>query len=259
VSHAGRRPVVLVPGIQGRREWMRPAMAALATTWDVHTFSLQEAPDADGFDGWHDRISDLIDTTGATRVPVAGVSFGGVIAATYAARHPDRVSHLVLVSAPPPRFDLDPETARYVRHPRLALPAFAWRGVRRLWPEVVAAHPGWQGRAAAAVAHGWRTIRWPASPGRMAAWVRTWQQADLTDLCRRIEAPTLLVTGEPGLDRVVPVPRSREWLDLVPDARHVVLPRTGHIGLVLRPDAFAAIVTGFLEGTPDRRGGPGKD
>jgi pimeloyl-ACP methyl ester carboxylesterase len=63
---------------------------------------------------------------------------------------------------------------------------------------------------------------------------------------RRIAAPTLLLTGEPGLDRVVPPDETREYLRLVRGAEARVLERTGHIGLVTRPDAFAEIVVGFV-------------
>ena len=34
------RPIVLIPGIQGRWEWMQPAVAALAVRFRVITFSL---------------------------------------------------------------------------------------------------------------------------------------------------------------------------------------------------------------------------
>jgi pimeloyl-ACP methyl ester carboxylesterase len=69
---------------------------------------------------------------------------------------------------------------------------------------------------------------------------------DLVADCRRIAAPTLLITGEPALDRVVPVSSSVEYLDLIPGTRHVVLRRTGHIGLVSKPKEFADAVAAFL-------------
>jgi 3-oxoadipate enol-lactonase len=86
----------------------------------------------------------------------------------------------------------------------------------------------------------------------MAAWAREWQGLDLAAECRSITAPTLVITGEPALDRVVPVASSLDYLDLIPGARHEMLAGTGHIGLLLRPDAFAAIVSDFLT-APHRR------
>jgi pimeloyl-ACP methyl ester carboxylesterase len=56
----------------------------------------------------------------------------------------------------------------------------------------------------------------------------------------------LVVTGEPDLDRVVPVEVSRRTLTHLPSARHVVLPRTGHIGIVTQPDRFCRVMDQFL-------------
>jgi pimeloyl-ACP methyl ester carboxylesterase len=57
-----------------------------------------------------------------------------------------------------------------------------------------------------------------------------------------------VITGEPALDRVVPVAGSTEYGTLIRNARVVVLERTGHLGSITRPDAFAALVRDFIEG-----------
>ena len=62
--------------------------------------------------------------------------------------------------------------------------------------------------------------------------------------------PTLLITGETGLDRIVPAEASCRMLTWLPNARHVTLDRTGHWGLVTRRDAFAREVTQFVETLP---------
>ena len=62
-----------------------------------------------------------------------------------------------------------------------------------------------------------------------------------------VEAPVLVVTGEPGLDRVVPVEVSRRIVARVRRARHVVLPRTGHLGIVTRPEGFCRVMNEFVE------------
>ncbi|MGH7635266.1 MAG: alpha/beta fold hydrolase, partial [Gemmatimonadaceae bacterium] len=61
----------------------------------------------------------------------------------------------------------------------------------------------------------------------------------------RISAPTLVVTGEPALDHVVPAAGSSEYGRLIRNARTVVRARTGHLGSVTRPDEFAALVAEF--------------
>jgi pimeloyl-ACP methyl ester carboxylesterase len=56
------------------------------------------------------------------------------------------------------------------------------------------------------------------------------------------------MTGEPHLDRVVPVSSTLEYVKLIAGARHVTLPRTGHMGLMLRPEVFAEAVSAFVAG-----------
>jgi pimeloyl-ACP methyl ester carboxylesterase len=71
---------------------------------------------------------------------------------------------------------------------------------------------------------------------------------DLTTDCLRVAAPTLVVTGERALDHVVPVEGASEYARLIPNARAAVIERTGHIGSITRPDAFAALVRDFVNG-----------
>ena len=64
--------------------------------------------------------------------------------------------------------------------------------------------------------------------------------------CRRVAAPTLVVTGEAGLDRVVPVESTATYLQFIAGARSFVLERTGHFGTITRPELFADIVYEFV-------------
>jgi pimeloyl-ACP methyl ester carboxylesterase len=72
--------------------------------------------------------------------------------------------------------------------------------------------------------------------------------ADVLEWCSHITVPTLVVTGEPGLDYVVPADRSLEYLRAIPGARHVILERTGHLGTITRADRFAEAVRQFTRG-----------
>jgi 3-oxoadipate enol-lactonase len=62
----------------------------------------------------------------------------------------------------------------------------------------------------------------------------------------RVKVPTLVVTGEESLERVVPPRLSREYAAIWPHARVETLRRTGHLGMITRPHEFAALVTRFL-------------
>jgi len=75
-----------------------------------------------------------------------------------------------------------------------------------------------------------------------------------------VHVPTFIVTGEAGLDRVVPPQLTAEYARLWPHARAMTLPRTGHLGLITRADAFADILVPFVESCQQSRttngGGP---
>ena len=63
----------------------------------------------------------------------------------------------------------------------------------------------------------------------------------------RVHVPTLVVTGDPSLDRVVPVTLSHEYVRIWPHAQVATIANTGHLGLITRPDDFARIVVPFAE------------
>lgn len=248
----GTPPLVVVPGIQGRWEWMRPALEALQQTHDVRTFSLtMENGVGDPFDQWLAEIDRAIASSGSAQAVLVGVSFGGLIATLYAATHPDRVAALILVSSPSPHMVLGRAEEAMLKRPLVLLPLFAVRGLRRLLPEVIAAHDSWPARLSFLIRYAWQITLRPMSPTQTARWVRAWKARDLSAACAQVQAPTHIITGEPSLDRVVSTASTREYLTLIPGATSVTLPRTGHIGLVSRPAAFAALVNAFLHDLHD--------
>jgi pimeloyl-ACP methyl ester carboxylesterase len=245
-------PVVLVPGIQGRWEWMKPAVDALARQCRVITFSLADEPTCGGrFDAssgfwcYVDQIADAMNAAGVSKAVICGVSYGGLIAAAFTLRHPQRVSALVLASALPPTWIPDSRVRFYLRAPRLLTPLFVVGSVR-MYREIAAATAGFMSGLFAAGRHGLTALTYMFSPVRMARRVELIDGIALQDDLRHVHVPTLVVTGEAGLDRVVPVEATREYSRMWPHALQVTLPRTGHLGLITRPDEFTRIVTSFI-------------
>lgn len=247
-------PVVLIPGIQGRWEWMRPTVDALAARCRVITFSLADEPtsgaafdEAKGFDAYVEQVAGALDTAGVERAVVCGVSYSGLVAAAFAARHPERVSALVLVSAVHPTWQPNARADFYLRAPRLHAPLFCLASLR-LYPEIAAATPGvWRGLWAA-FRHGARAATHPFDARRMARRVAMARGIDWSRL-GDVQVPVLLVTGEPWLDRVVPPALTRKYQETWPHARHVTLPNTGHLGLITKAPEFADIVGRFVDDT----------
>ncbi len=58
--------------------------------WDIGRFS---------FDDWVDDLEAVVDAAGPDRFPLPGISQGGPVAIAYAVRHPERVTHLVLLGS----------------------------------------------------------------------------------------------------------------------------------------------------------------
>ena len=252
IDRGAGTPLVLIPGIQGRWEWMAPAVDALAARTRVLTGSLpgdrgatQAIDPTLGFESYVAWLDALLDRAGVARAALCGVSFGGWIALHYAAVRPERVTSLTLASAPAPGWQPGCRVEWYLRAPRLLSPIFALSSPLRLYPEIAVAFPNLADHARFAARHLYRVTRYTMSPTRMAERVRLAAAVDLTADCARIQAPVQIVTGEVGLDRVVAVESTRSYLDAIPGARYDWIERTGHIGLVTRPDRFASVVAEF--------------
>jgi len=240
---------VLVPGIQGRWEWMAPAVEALAARCRVITYSLADEPSAAwpargiGFDVYVEQIAQALDALHLERAVICGVSYGGLIAAAFLRRYPERVAGLALVSAVPPSWAPDARAQFFMRSPRLLLPLFLLSSLR-LRREIAAASPGWWQGVTASLRQGLRALRHFPAPDRMARRVTLTAGAAVDGLAA-LHVPTLVVTGEAVLDRVVPTALTAEYTRIWPHATSVTLAHTGHLGLVTRPEAFADAVTAF--------------
>ena len=109
-----------------------------------------------GFENYVRQLDDVLERAGVKQAVICGVSFGGFVALRYAARHPERVSALILASAPGPGWQPNQQQADWISRPWWSAPAFVLTSPLRVWPEVSAALPQ--------VGSGWRS-----SPARACA------------------------------------------------------------------------------------------
>jgi pimeloyl-ACP methyl ester carboxylesterase len=246
-------PLIVIPGIQGRWEWLRPSLVELARRGRTISYTLSGDIGAEmkydpalGFENYLLQLDQVFERTGLERAALCGISYGGLIGLRYAATRPGRVTALVLVSSPAPGWVPTSQQQRYVARPWRSAPAFVATAPARLYPEIVAAHETWAGRVKFAVTHTARVVAAPLIPSVMAERVRIQQRMDFAPDCARITAPTLVVTGEEALDRIVPVPVTRRYESLIPGARHVTMERTGHLGVITKPGRFAQVVGDFV-------------
>jgi pimeloyl-ACP methyl ester carboxylesterase len=246
-------PLVIVPGLQGRWEYVRPTFEALAQDHRVLTFSLGDEPvsgwtfdQAKDIDAYADHLMAVLANRGIRRAAFCGISFGGLVALRAAARHPKSASALILVSTPGPGWHLRPRHQLYAKLPWLFGPLFLAESPFRLRRELAAALPDIRDR--------WRfvqmqlrtTIEVPLSLKRMAARALVAASYERAGDCRAVACRTLIVHGEPGLDHVVDAGGTRGYAELIPRSEVVTLERTGHLGSITKPHEFSGIVNRFL-------------
>lgn len=248
--------IVLIPGIQGRWEWLRPAVSALAVHWRVVTGSLPGEPgevrcSADGFDQLIAHVDRMLDEAHISTAVICGVSFGGLVALRYAARRSERVRALILVSTPGPRWRPTAHQARYMRWPILSSPLFVAGAARRVWTELRATLPDARKRFAFCATWGKEVLAAPGIPWRMGFRARLAAAETFEHDCSHIAVPTLVIAGERELDKVVSLDDTLDYIRSIPGAQFRLFERTGHLGTASAPDRFAAIVSTFLKQLPD--------
>ena len=245
--------IVVIQPLQGRWQWTQRFLDALSERYRVVTYTLcgdfgsDCAPDpAHGFDAYVRQLENVMNQAGIARAALCGISFGGTVALRYAALHPERVTHLIVASAPGPGWRTNAEQAAYVARPLLTLPLFLSTAAGRLHAELAAALPRPRARLAFVVRAAIAAVRYPALPHVMARRVRLMQTIDLAGDAARISAPTLIVTGDPVLDRVVPVASTRQYLSHIRGSRYEMMENTGHSGSLTQPERLARIVGTFV-------------
>jgi pimeloyl-ACP methyl ester carboxylesterase len=255
-------PMLFVHGLAGCwQNWLEtlPHFAAThrVVAVDLPGFGASEMPrKAISIARYASFLEQLCDALAIDAATVVGNSMGGFVVAELAIASPQRVEQLVLVSAA----GITAESLW--REPVLAggrvlAMTAAWAasrhetfarrpGLRRLALSFVARHPD---RLSAPIAH--ELMQGSGTSGFLPALDATIGYP-LRERLPQIAAPTLIVWGEK--DRVIPVRDAARFEQLIPDARKVILPDTGHVSMVERPASFNALVEEFLsapEPTPE--------
>lgn len=199
------------------------------------------------FETWVRDLECVIEAAEYRRFALAGTCGGGPIAIEYAARHPERVTHLVLYGTYARGQLRRTELPKEVEKARmlLDLTRFGWGQENHAFLQVWASRfqPGgsldhlrsWcdQQRAATSAETAIRLIQ--------VAW-----NVDVREAARKIKCPVLIV--HPERDVVVPIEEGRSLASLIPDSRFVSLDSENHMLLADEP-AWAQVyseVSDFL-------------
>jgi pimeloyl-ACP methyl ester carboxylesterase/DNA-binding winged helix-turn-helix (wHTH) protein len=206
--------------------------------WDVRGAS---------FETWVSDLETVIDAVGVDRVALLGISQGGAVATAYAARHPQRVSRLILYGAFPlgRRKRGKTEEERREADVMLQLLGSGWGRDSSPFTRMFAAQFVPRGSAeqwAAFVEQQRRT----ASTANAVALMGVSADIDVTALAPLVRAPTLVVHADG--DQVVPREQGELLAGLIPGARFVALESDNHVLLADEPawSVFLAEVDSFL-------------
>jgi pimeloyl-ACP methyl ester carboxylesterase len=237
-------PLVMLHGMAGcRRDWDRLVAALpadLATLrHDLRVFG--ESASEDLTYSHADDLLALLVTLAIDRAPLIGLSMGGGVALNFALSHPERVSHLVLISPAMIGWEWSDTwkalwrgVASAARAGDLPLARERW-WLHPMFAQVRDSKAAPELRAAIDAYHG-------------AQWIRDPQRPELPDIDRlhTLAPPTLLLTGEHD------VPDMRLIAEVIagaaPDVRRVDYAGAGHMLQLERADAVAEEVAGFLSG-----------
>jgi pimeloyl-ACP methyl ester carboxylesterase len=186
-----------------------------------------EAGDFD-FDAWVSDLESVVEALGLERFPLLGVSQGGAVAVAYAARHPERVTKLILCSAyargRATRAVNDEE--RRAAALDLDLARVGWGRDDPAFRQVFAAQFLPDGTRA-----DWEEFdhlqRRTTSPDNAVRFLEEFARIDVRDLAERVACPTLILHSRD--DHRVPVRYGEELAALIPDSRLVSLASNNHL------------------------------
>lgn len=252
-------PIVFLHGLGASSITWRENISPLAEHFTVY------APDIPGHgdsvklgvdyttDAGVSLVLGFLDAVGAPAAALAGSSMGGLIALLTALRHPERVSHLVLINTA----GFGREIAGYLRV--MSLP---------LLGELLEGPTHRSAKAMMRLVFGSRKaypedlfqelVRTRALPGGRDAVLRSLRQGvDLFGMKRRyrllhrlreLRMPLMIVWG--ALDPVFPPKHAHAAAEAAPQARFLFFPDAGHWPHMEEAERFNAEVAAFLHGEP---------
>jgi pimeloyl-ACP methyl ester carboxylesterase/DNA-binding CsgD family transcriptional regulator len=214
------------------------------------------APDL-SLESWVRDLESVVDVMGLRRFPLLGISQGGSIAITYAVRHPERVSHLVLYGAyARGRLKRDPSPLQ-VEEARTLInlirvgwgrehPAFRQVFTSLFIPDGTPEQFSWFNDL----------HRVSSSPENAARFADQFSRVDVSGLAPQVTVPTLVLHRRHDL--AVPFEEGRLLAGLIPNARFVPLEGRNHLLLGGEPELaqFLTEVHEFL-GDDDGANGSG--
>ena len=225
-------------------DWQSPVMRHLVAemaarhklvSYDCRGVGMSQRDVSDmSFEAWIRDLEAVVDAAGLQRFALWGISGAPAVAIGYAARHPERVTHLVLCGGfcrGRLQRDASTATAEKARVMQELIeqgwgteePAF-----RQVFTSLLV--PG-------GTAQQWRwfteMMRKAASPQTALRMLRLWQTLDVRDLACKVQCPTLVLHARH--DQIVPFEEGKLMASLIPGSEFATLDSENHVILEDEP------------------------
>jgi len=254
IAEAGSGPALLYlhgfADVHGASSAFLPFHEALAKSFRVIApahpccAGSDEDDDIETMDDLAFRYAETMDALGLDKVAIAGACVGGWIAAELAVRHPERVTHLVLIGASGLEVPDQPiGDLFWEAQPRNGAD---YSGMRRLLfgrddaPEAVTLFPDSRGDMGRELMR-YKTMRFASRIGFNPPY---FYDRHLRRRLHRYGGPSLVLWGEH--DRMVPRAHGEAYAKELAGAEFRVIAEAGHSPQVERPAETAALISTFL-------------
>jgi 3-oxoadipate enol-lactonase len=194
-------------------------------------------------------LAAVLDEVGQAKVHPMGISYGGFIALEFARLYPERLHTLILSGILASRerlFDMYQDISlRFYRSSREVFDLYTHYMYEKIFGEAfVAKVPPEQLEAM-------RRRFFERFVDQRHCLIRLTEAQDPFFAAlevnragyRAVTAPTLVVAGEQ--DRAIPLWQQRKLLDIFPNSRFEVVPESGHVVYIERPDVFFPLIKRF--------------
>lgn len=182
-----------------------------------------------------DDLAEFLEVLGIGKAVICGHSMGGYITLAFAARHPEMMSGMGLITS---RADADSEEKRKGRYQMVE--AIRMRGsialAESLAPRLA--------KEASIVQRAYDLIVQNKPQGLIGTLKGLAERPDRTYLLPNIQVPALVAAGEE--DQIIHTDYSRKMASALPDGRFIILPGIGHMPMLERPGTLSEGVLDLL-------------
>ncbi len=226
--------MILLHGLFGQLSNWDSVLAQFGEDYDIYVPSLPvyDTPKEEPLLFLLDYVEKYIAANKLQNIILVGNSLGGHIAVLYAARHPHQVKHLVLTGSSGLY-----ENTNMGSFPKRSTAAYIQARVEYTFHDPAVA-------TEALVAQVLTITKDTQKCLGVLRVAKSAQRHYVADLLPLITAPTLLIWGRE--DRITPLQVAKEFENMIPDARLVVINDCGHAPMMEKPDDFNFALQQYL-------------